>query len=143
MKARRLWRRAGALAGGLSIGFVCVIGLQRLEASTYVQQWLGSETAPTRRRLQAEGTGLRPLKCFQGYTQIQGGAHWTQGAVLRNASLPSDGAHLKATAPRPRVPRATGCASLALPRQWFIGKVALACASPACARRTYRLFDSQ
>ena len=41
-----------------------------------------------------DGTGVRPLRCFQGYQQIQGGGHWTQGAVVKNASLPSDGAHL-------------------------------------------------
>ena len=42
----------------------------------------------------ADGTGVRPLRCFQGYQQIQGGGHWTQGAIVNNASLPTDGSHL-------------------------------------------------
>ena len=95
MQTRRLLRRGGALAGGFAVGFVCFYALRqppydpprarRLQESDLAQHGSG----------RADGTGVRPLRCFQGYQQIQGGGHWTQGAIVNNASLPSDGAHLE------------------------------------------------
>ena len=92
MQTRRLWRRGAALASGFTIGFVCFYALRqppddqararRLQESDLVQHGSG----------RPDGTGVWPLRCFQGYQQIQGGGHWTQGAVVNNASLPSDGA---------------------------------------------------
>ena len=116
MQTRRLWRRAAALAGGIAVGFVFVSALRQTpyDAPTTLTRLYhydgpsgcegatSQEDCQLRRRLQEwdgeksrpDGTGVRPLRCFQGYQQIQGGGHWTQGAVVNNASLPSDGAHL-------------------------------------------------
>ena len=93
MKAtrRHLWRRAAALTGGVVVGFLCISALRQppddQPRARRLQEWDGEKVRP-------DSTGVRPLKCFQGYQQIQGGGHWTQGAVVHNASLPSDGAHL-------------------------------------------------
>ena len=90
MQTRRLWRRAAALASGVVVGFLCISALRRTPdepRARRLQEWDGEKSRP-------DGTGVRPLRCFQGYQQIQGGGHWTQGAVVNNASLPSDGAHL-------------------------------------------------
>ena len=91
MQTRRLWRRAAALAGGAVVGFLCISALRQPPdepRARRLQEWDGEKVGP-------DGTGVRPLRCFQGYQQIQGGGHWTQGAVVHNASLPSDGAHLQ------------------------------------------------
>ena len=91
MQTRRLWRRGAALAGGFAVGFVCFYALRQPPydppRARRLQEWDGEKARP-------DGTGVRPLRCFQGYQQIQGGGHWTQGAIVNNASLPSDGAHL-------------------------------------------------
>ena len=92
MKAtrRHLWRRAAALAAGVVVGFLCISAHRRTPdepRARRLQEWGGEKVRP-------DGTGVRPLKCFQGYDQIQGGGHWTQGAVVKNVPLPSDGAHL-------------------------------------------------
>ena len=91
MQIRRLWRRGAALAGGFTVGFVCFYALRQppydQPRARRLQEWDGEKVRP-------DGTGVRPLRCFQGYQQIQGGGHWTQGAVVNNASLPSDGSHL-------------------------------------------------
>ena len=88
MQTRRLWRRAAALGCGIVVGFLCISALRRTPdepRARRLQDWDGEKVRP-------DGTGIRPLRCFQGYQQIQGGGHWTQGAVVNNASLPSDGA---------------------------------------------------
>ena len=91
MRTRRLWRRAAALAGGAVVGFLCISALRPppydQPRARRLQEWDGEKVRP-------DGLGVRPLRCFQGYQQIQGGGHWTQGAVVNNASLPSDGEHL-------------------------------------------------
>ena len=91
MQTRRLWRRAAALAGGFAVGFLCISALRQPPydppRARRLQEWDGEKSRP-------DGTGVRPLRCFQGYQQIQGGGHWTQGAIVNNASLPTDGSHL-------------------------------------------------
>ena len=93
MKAtrRHLWRRAAALTAGVVVGFLCISALRRTPydppRARRLQEWDGEKVGP-------DGPGVRPLRCFQGYQQIQGGGHWTQGAVVHNASLPTDGSHL-------------------------------------------------
>ena len=79
MKAtrRHLWRRGAALAAGVVVGFLCISALRPppydQPRARRLQDWDGEKVRP-------DGTGVRPLRCFQGYAQIQGGGHWTQGA---------------------------------------------------------------
>ena len=93
MQTRRLWRRVATLASGVVVGFLCIFALRRTPDEPRARRLQESDLAQHGSG-RADGTGVRPLRCFQGYQQIQGGGHWTQGAVVNNASLPSDGAHL-------------------------------------------------
>ena len=74
MQTRRLWRRAAALTGGVVVGFLCISALRQppddQPRARRLQEWDGEKVGP-------DGTGVRPLRCFQGYQQIQGGGHWT------------------------------------------------------------------
>ena len=92
MQTRRLWRRGGALAGGIAVGFVFVSALRQTpyDAPTTLTRLYhydgpsgcegatSQEDCQLRRRLQEwdgeksrpDGTGVRALRCFQGYQQI-------------------------------------------------------------------------
>ena len=85
---RHLWRRAAALAGGVVVGFLCISTLRRTPdepRARRLQEWDGEKVRP-------DGTGVRPLRCFQGYQQIQGGGHWThEGLPAEECVLRTNG----------------------------------------------------
>ena len=92
MQTRRLWRRAAALAGGAVVGFLCISTLRRTPdepRARRLQEWDGEKSRP-------DGTGVRPLRCFQGYQQIQGGGHsasaeaWAVSWKLESRTLKED-----------------------------------------------------
>ena len=76
MQTRRNWRRGAALGCGVVVGFLCISALRQPPydepRARRLQDWDGEKVRP-------DGTGVRPLRCFQGY-------HCAAAAAARSAA---------------------------------------------------------